>query len=40
MLNQTSEVAKLGGGLSYQDHIDQIRKLAQAKAKGDYSGRP
>jgi hypothetical protein len=39
MLNQTSEVAKLGGGLSYDEHIKQINNLNQAKARGDYSGK-
>jgi hypothetical protein len=40
MLNETSATAKLGGGITYEENVNQMRKLAQAKAAGDYHGKP
>src|SRR5713101_8077613 len=34
MINQTSENAKLGGGISREEYINNIRRLQQEKAKG------
>ncbi|SDK14525.1 MULTISPECIES: hypothetical protein [Bradyrhizobium] len=40
MLNDTSATAKIGGGITYEENVNQLRKLAQAKARGDYHGKP
>jgi hypothetical protein len=34
MLNQTSENAKLGGGISREEYLQNIRRLQQEKAAG------
>ena len=34
MLNQTSETAKIGGGISREEYIQNIRRLQQEKAAG------
>ena len=34
MLNQTSENAKLGGGISREEYIENVRRLQREKAAG------
>jgi hypothetical protein len=34
MVNQTSETAKLGGGISREEYINNMRRLQQEKAAG------
>jgi hypothetical protein len=40
MLNETSETAKLGGGISAEAYQQQIDRLHREKRAGNYSGKP
>jgi hypothetical protein len=40
MLNETSETAKLGGGISAETYQQQINRLQREKSRGNYTGKP